>query len=1317
MRSYQHQQHYQQQQYYGVDSYDSTRGHQRYRQQQQPATVTAHAHQPFASADVPYNNSNSNGPSSYAYAPPPAFPYPQPSAAAAVTAYGYASSVSASPASGHGSPTGGVEQQKQQRQFRPSAAHTSTTAGSGNSFAVASGGGPKVSSPSMGFGVSGVSAATAATQFASVPQIRVGGSTLLPPPVAVTTSSFATNNKGSGGGGVAVAATPMIPLSVVSSAVLSASPLDRYVDARRFRTSLCRHYLAATAEREKEKENTEEEAAAPPFLCPYEANCMFAHSPLQLRTAEQNEADGLTTEEAVKAFKIRERENEKRLAIKKKAKDKAKAKLHAARERRRLKEEAEAAEMAAAGAGGEEGGVGPSDASDGSDAEEVGGRTKALGNVPSTAAAADNGDALVLVGAPPEKKKRNRRKKKKSGATAACAAADDSNDDADGDAAEAIVAGVTVGDNNTLGPLGTTVGKELRRNSGIVSNSVSQPLQQQQQQHKKERRRDRNGSLHQPLYIPEGFAAAALLSAGAASPHVATATAGAGGGSAVGAEGGDAVARGCGDGFADGGGAAPRKGIVHADAAALGPPAPPHRCLFQHPSALAAVVLEDMARRRREEAVGGGGVGGVSAATGDEGGDNNGNSCGHAPCAEAAGVASVGAVLPSLSNASKDVSRDSIAAVPQSNASTADADADLRSPQIAIILTRADTSSSFSSKSSSSSSCDSNEGEGEEASGGGVIAHTASLAAASRAASSLHSESYPMSTTNVKKKKAAQRGTSADAHAASACGGPMLLGAYGSVMYASDTNGVSSFASSASASAAPVGTSPRRSGSGFGQPLSVQQPPPPAFAEHSFGSGGGVGGLEAPVRNSKLRRMQHQQSARSPPPATQVEVYGNSHGACAYGQLDHPPAAYNGDAELSGGYFGVSPPQPSSYLHPQSQPLNSASAHASHGYAHHGHSAAAAGGGGQSATGNSSFSSLLAAPALYSQRLQQGGGGGSSNGSTCGGGGGGAGPRSPLHPSSACGESPFGQSPVSPTTLRVNSSQFTNQQQQQRLGLVSHRPLQQHSPHQQAGGHTMAGQRMGSSLRDGVPSQNASFSLCTANGQQHQPQSLPFPAAAAAAAAAGGGPSCGAKESPFLAFHTRSRTFSDPPLSSSGALPPPQALQRPGGGSKQAAVPPLRGRSHQRDNSDGYSYTHGGESSQGGAPNDDSRGFGGADHLNVFQLSVTEPEAVAAEDAGCWVAAHPQNTSATHRPRGHSGASASATSQLLLGASGGGGPQMSSPHNRSLSNSSFLLGSGGGGGGGAGAPPRSPRTPSGQHMPYGNLLPRSPPAPSLTGAQ
>jgi hypothetical protein len=57
--------------------------------------------------------------------------------------------------------------------------------------------------------------------------------------------------------------------------------------ARKFRTKLCQHFLNRG-------------------MCPFECRCMFAHGLAGLRSAEQNFAEGLTSEAAIKEFQRRE---------------------------------------------------------------------------------------------------------------------------------------------------------------------------------------------------------------------------------------------------------------------------------------------------------------------------------------------------------------------------------------------------------------------------------------------------------------------------------------------------------------------------------------------------------------------------------------------------------------------------------------------------------------------------------------------------------------------------------------------------------------------------------------------------------------------------------------------------------------------------------------------------------------------------------------------------------------------------------------------------------------------------------------------------
>lgn len=58
---------------------------------------------------------------------------------------------------------------------------------------------------------------------------------------------------------------------------------QRHILAERFKTRLCYNHIRTG-------------------FCPYESRCMFAHGEQELRTTEQNMADGLFTEEAIKSY-------------------------------------------------------------------------------------------------------------------------------------------------------------------------------------------------------------------------------------------------------------------------------------------------------------------------------------------------------------------------------------------------------------------------------------------------------------------------------------------------------------------------------------------------------------------------------------------------------------------------------------------------------------------------------------------------------------------------------------------------------------------------------------------------------------------------------------------------------------------------------------------------------------------------------------------------------------------------------------------------------------------------------------------------------
>lgn len=67
----------------------------------------------------------------------------------------------------------------------------------------------------------------------------------------------------------------------------------RRVFAKRFRTELCRGFLATGA-------------------CAYHSKCMFAHGEAELRTEQQNLDDGLVCESAIRAWKKQHRNRELR---------------------------------------------------------------------------------------------------------------------------------------------------------------------------------------------------------------------------------------------------------------------------------------------------------------------------------------------------------------------------------------------------------------------------------------------------------------------------------------------------------------------------------------------------------------------------------------------------------------------------------------------------------------------------------------------------------------------------------------------------------------------------------------------------------------------------------------------------------------------------------------------------------------------------------------------------------------------------------------------------------------------------------------------
>lgn len=86
-----------------------------------------------------------------------------------------------------------------------------------------------------------------------------------------------------------VAGQPTLPLPGQlfvggDSAALAAAAEKRPIVAKRFKTELCRTFEATGT-------------------CPYVTRCMFAHGIIELRTPEQNVADGLITEEALRLWR------------------------------------------------------------------------------------------------------------------------------------------------------------------------------------------------------------------------------------------------------------------------------------------------------------------------------------------------------------------------------------------------------------------------------------------------------------------------------------------------------------------------------------------------------------------------------------------------------------------------------------------------------------------------------------------------------------------------------------------------------------------------------------------------------------------------------------------------------------------------------------------------------------------------------------------------------------------------------------------------------------------------------------------------------
>ena len=89
---------------------------------------------------------------------------------------------------------------------------------------------------------------------------------------------FATNNATN-------AMTTMLPTAAAEwSYVATGAEQHKPILAQRFRTKLCNKFAECGS-------------------CPYLHRCMFAHGEAELRTAGQNVADGLVSEEAIRAFK------------------------------------------------------------------------------------------------------------------------------------------------------------------------------------------------------------------------------------------------------------------------------------------------------------------------------------------------------------------------------------------------------------------------------------------------------------------------------------------------------------------------------------------------------------------------------------------------------------------------------------------------------------------------------------------------------------------------------------------------------------------------------------------------------------------------------------------------------------------------------------------------------------------------------------------------------------------------------------------------------------------------------------------------------
>lgn len=110
----------------------------------------------------------------------------------------------------------------------------------------------------------------------------------------------AVDAQANGGGGTAMTGMTTPDVSLPGSPLMGgdpASPDHKPILAERFKTKMCRNYVEQGA-------------------CPYEIRCMFAHGDDEMRTKAMNLADGLTTEENIKAFQRAQAERQRK-AVKK----------------------------------------------------------------------------------------------------------------------------------------------------------------------------------------------------------------------------------------------------------------------------------------------------------------------------------------------------------------------------------------------------------------------------------------------------------------------------------------------------------------------------------------------------------------------------------------------------------------------------------------------------------------------------------------------------------------------------------------------------------------------------------------------------------------------------------------------------------------------------------------------------------------------------------------------------------------------------------------------------------------------------------------